>query len=223
MASSFWTTSSRYAAMNSKFSIQARINEMLCSQEAAKRLSAKDLAIQIKAIGFQCLRCGECCIGQDNSVVIFPFEIRGIIAETGYSWLEIAEPAREGECDCEGNFHTLEWRLCKDNGSCKFYGGGCRVYRTRPLLCKTYPFYLDDGALRWSDCRGLGEDMDYAKAEEIAALVLDRNIREIQEAIALLERYNDFERGASSKRGDCIVHDSEGEHRISQKAESKKA
>jgi hypothetical protein len=41
-----------------------------------------------------------------------------------------------------------------------------------------------------------------------------RHLFEIQEAIALLERYRDFERGEARKGGGCIVHDSEGEHWI---------
>jgi Fe-S-cluster containining protein len=148
-------------------------------------------------------------------VVLFPFEIRRILAETGIGWLDAVEPPKIGEWDREGNFHTLEWRIKKDGDSCKFHSEtGCKIYQTRPMLCKTYPFYLDEGTLRCSECRGLGKEIGSDEAERIATLVVKRSITEIQEAIALLERYTDFERGNPTKSGVCIVHDSEGEHHI---------
>jgi Fe-S-cluster containining protein len=120
--------------------------------EATKRISIEDLASQIRAIGFECLRCGDCCVGEDNSVVVFPFEIRRILAATGVGWLDAVEPPKIGEWDRQGNFHTLEWRIKKDGESCKFHSiAGCKIYHTRPMLCKTYPFYLDDGTLHCSE------------------------------------------------------------------------
>lgn len=67
-----------------------------------------------------------------------------------------------------------------------------------------------------SECRGLGFRIESTEANELAKQLLKRYLIEIQEAIHLLERYRDFERGAQRKGGGCIVHDSEGEHRISQ-------
>lgn len=182
---------------------------------AARGLSTERLAVQIQEMGFQCQRCGECCTGEDNSVVVFPFEIRRILETMGMDWSDVVEPPQEGEWDSDGVFHTLEWRLKKEDGSCKFYAKRkCKIYGTRPLLCSTYPFYLDNGALRCSECQGLGRKIQPSKAWEIAALLKKRCIIEICEAIALLEKYVDFERGRPGKSGQCVVHDSEGEHRI---------
>lgn len=199
---------------------EEQIRELQRSLEAAGKLSPKDLAARIQDIGFLCLLCGECCTGDENSVVVFPFEIRRLLCATGEAWEDVAEPPAVGEWDSEGNFHTIEWRLKKKkNASCKFYSPeGCRIYGARPLLCSTYPFYLDDGALRFSECRGLGGKIDFAEAEKIAAKLIERSVTEIAEAIALLKAYRDFERGRPKKGGACIVHDSEGEHRISSDA-----
>jgi uncharacterized protein len=174
------------------------------------------VAAQIREIGFQCLRCGECCTGEENSVVVFPFEIRRIMGVTGESWQETVEPPSVGEWDRGGNFHTLEWRIKKCEKSCKFHsleGCRCGIYDARPLLCSTYPFYLEDGNLLSSECRGLGRAIDSREAEKIADLLKERNIVEIREAIHLLENYKDFQRGCPGN-GACIVHDSEGEHKI---------
>ncbi len=195
---------------------EKQLDDLRIKLEEARRISEEDLAAQISEIGFVCLRCGECCAGDDNSVVVYPFEVRRIIALTGESWLDTVEPPAIGEWDIDGNFHTLEWRIKKCSKSCRFYdakGGECRAYDARPLLCSTYPFYLDGEDLRCSECRGLGRRIEPAQAGRIAALLKERNIVEILEAIALLEKYEDFQRGSPGK-GICVVHDSEGEHKI---------
>lgn len=193
----------------------SRLNEELSE---AKKLSSDHLAARIMELGFSCHLCGECCNGEDNSVVAFPREIRRICASTALPWLEVAGPPEEGEWSREGFFHTLEWRLKKDGESCRFYQKGrCVVYGDRPVLCRTYPFYLDHGELMHSECRGLGGMIEPDEAERLAGELICRQITEIEEAIALLERYQDFERadaGKGDRKGSIIVHDSEGEHRI---------
>ncbi|NMB85228.1 MAG: YkgJ family cysteine cluster protein [Methanothrix sp.] len=201
--------------MRRKDSTEVLLAKLRDDLRAARGLSTERLAAQIQEIGFQCLRCGDCCTGEDNSVVVFPFEIRRILGATAMDWSDVVEPPQEGEWDSEGIFHTLEWRLKREDGSCKFYAKcNCKIYGSRPLLCSTYPFYLDSGALRCSECRGLGRKIRPGEAWKIAALLKKRWIIEICEAIALLERYEDFERGRPGKRGLCVVHDSEGEHRV---------
>jgi Fe-S-cluster containining protein len=178
-------------------------------------LSAEQLAEQIRAIGFQCQRCGECCRGEENSVVVFPFEIRRILERTGLPWLDAVEPPEEGEWDDQGRFHTLEWRLKKEDGSCKFYRNGeCRIYQERPLLCKTYPFFLEKGVLGFSECSGLGHRADRDQALRWGALLMERRIAELEEAIALTDKFQDFCRGAAGRKTTCIVHDSEGTHQV---------
>ena len=193
----------------------AELNEELSE---AKKLTAIGLAARIRELGFSCLRCGECCRGEDNSVLVFPREVRRICAATGLAWLEVAGPPEEGEWGRDGSFHTLEWRLKKDGESCRFFQEGrCSIYRDRPLLCRTYPFYLDRGELMHSECRGLGGRIEPDEAEKIAKVLISRQITEIEEAISLLERYRDFHRGDpadSSGKGGITVHDSEGEHKI---------
>ena len=186
------------------------------SLERVKSLSVEALANQIHDIGFKCLGCGECCSGEDNSVVVFPVEARTIQAVTGLEWLEIVTPPDDGEWDKDGCFHTLEWRLKKEGESCRFFENGkCSIYPSRPGLCSTYPFYLDEGVLQYSLCRGIGGVIEPAEAKELAKGVIRRSILELTEAIALTEKFEDFERGKFNEGGVYVVHDSEGEHRIS--------
>ena len=193
-----------------------QIADLHAALEMVKSLSADALATQIIDIGFKCLGCGECCSGEDNSVVVFPVEARVIQAATGLGWLEVVRPPDLGEWDKDGCFHTLEWRLNKEGESCRFYEDGrCGIYPYRPGLCSTYPFYLDEGVLQYSLCRGIGGVIEPAEAKELALRIVHRSVLELTEAIALTEKFEDFERGRSSENGFCVVHDSEGEHRIS--------
>jgi Fe-S-cluster containining protein len=189
-----------------------RISQLREYLEFAGRISVEEVAAQIREIGFECIKCGECCIGDDNSVTVFPFEIRRIMAATGEGWRGTVQPPAEGEWDSQGNFHTLEWRIKKENCSCKFYShGGCKIYNARPFICSTYPFYLDNGILRYSECQGLGKEIEPSEAEKIASLVKERSIVEIKETIALLEKFEDFDRGKAMTKVTCIiVYDSEG-------------
>jgi Fe-S-cluster containining protein len=183
--------------------------------EEARKISIHDTADEVRRIGFECIRCGECCRGEDNSVLAFPHEIKRIISATGEKWLHVAEPPSTGEWDCDGNFHTLEWRLRRKDDNCKYYSdNGCLIYSARPALCMTYPFYLEDGLLKFSECSGLGKQISTEASIALAQKIVERYITEIEEAILLISRYEDFERGVASPDGLCIVHDSEGEHRL---------
>jgi uncharacterized protein len=197
-----------------------QIADLQAALEKVKSLSADALANQVLDIGFRCLGCGECCSGEDNSVVVFPVEVRKIQAATGLGWLEVVRPPDIGEWDKDGSFHTLEWRLKKEGESCRFYEDGrCIIYPSRPGLCSTYPFYLDEGVLQYSLCRGIGGFIEPEEAKELALRIVRRSVLELVEAIALTEKFEDFERGRSGESGDYVVHDSEGEHRISGKRE----
>lgn len=168
------------------------------------------LADEIKSIGFKCRKCARCCRAEygDNTVFIFPFEIRRICEKTGLGRDELVIPAPSEDMDSQGNIHTFEWVLRK-NGDCIFLKKGlCRIYECRPYICKTYPFYLLDGRLMISECEGIGGDITEEESRKLASLLKERYIAEIKEAIALFERFGGF---APSGSGIC-VHDSEGEH-----------
>lgn len=183
--------------------------------EEARKISVEDTANEVRWIGFECIRCGECCRGEDNSVLTFPHEVQRIIGATGEKWLDVAEPPSTGEWDCDGNFHTLEWRLRRKDDNCRYYSdSGCLIYGARPALCTTYPFYLEDGTLKFSECLGLGKKISTEASIALAEKIIGRHITEIEEAIRLISRYEDFERGVASPDGFCIVHDSQGEHRF---------
>ncbi|KCZ73073.1 putative Fe-S oxidoreductase [Candidatus Methanoperedens nitroreducens] len=199
---------------------ETKIRNLRGELDEAIRIDERQLADSIRAIGFRCRKCAQCCRAEhgDNTVSIFPFEIRRICERTGLEPEDIVTPTPSLDTDSEGNIHTFEWVLRKD-GDCIFLKSGlCKIYECRPYICKTYPFYLLEGRLMVSECMGLGGVISSEESQRIATLLKERYITEIKESILLLERFNGFNGfnglnclNPDSMRNIC-VHDSEGEH-----------
>jgi Fe-S-cluster containining protein len=200
---------------------------------AARALDVDALADAIEAIGFECTDCGACCRSDDcgeagdsteseHTATVFPDEIRALQAE-GRDWRDVARPMPYGLEDGAGE--TFEWALQTDAcGDCTFHddaAGRCTVYDDRPLICRTYPFSVAlgetsqplggvverRGPVQAHECEGLGRDIDRADAEDLAAALKERAIRELEEAIAVRDNY------APTDADGVVVHDSEGQKR----------
>lgn len=152
-------------------------------------------------------------------------------SDASRDWRDVARPMpyglTEGAEGMEGD--TFEWALQTSGcGDCTFYAeengvGACTVHDDRPLICRTYPFSValegtnqPMGAaveqvdeVRAHECEGLGRDIDREEAEELAAALKRRAIRELEEAIAVRENYE----SVTTDSGDVVVHDSEGPKR----------
>jgi Fe-S-cluster containining protein len=101
--------------------------------------------------------------------------------------------------------------------------GACTVHADRPLVCRTYPFSVAlggtsqpmgeavdaEGMVRARECEGLGRDISRADAEDLAAALKERAVRELEEAIAVRDGYEP----AGTEPGEVVVHDSEGAKR----------
>jgi Fe-S-cluster containining protein len=135
----------------------------------------------------------------------------------------------DGRSGSEPTGETFEWALQTDAcGDCVFYEeaadgtGACSVHDDRPLICETYPFSValggtsqpmgeavdEAGMVRAHECEGLGRDISRDRAEELAAALKERAVRELAEAIAVRDEYEP----ADPAEG-VVVHDSEGAKR----------
>lgn len=192
---------------------ESKISQLKKALSDAFKIDEKALSDGIRKIGFRCCKCAKCCRAEhgDNTVVLFPFEIRNIVESTGLRMNDIVSPTPSEDRDSEGNIHTFEWVLNK-KGDCTFFNCGlCKIYECRPFICKTYPFYLLDGRLMVSECDGLGGEISSDDCRNLAALLKERYICEIKEMISLLTKFRGFR---PEGKGIC-VHDSEGEHWVS--------
>lgn len=192
---------------------EIQISDLNKALDKALEIDEKDLAIQIRTIGFECRKCAQCCRSEygDNTVIVFPSEIRIIGEKKGLHRDGFVIPTPSEDRDPKGKIHTFEWVLKKKNDCIFLKNGLCEIYECRPHICITYPFYLLDGKLEVSECMGIGANISSKKSLELAALLKERYITEIKESIALLERFKGFIQDGS---GSVCVHDSEGEHWI---------
>ena len=164
-----------------------------------------------------------------HTATVFPDEIRRLQAAGDYDFRDVARPMPYGlEETAEGpEGETFEWALQTDAcGDCTFYDetdgvGACTVHEDRPLICKTYPFSValggtsqpmgeavdTEGMVRAHECEGLGRDISRAEAEELAAALKERAVRELREAIGVRDEYEPTEVDG------VVVHDSEGQKR----------
>jgi Fe-S-cluster containining protein len=146
-----------------------------------------------------------------------------------YDWRDVARPMPYG-LDEDGTGETFEWALQTDAcGDCTFYEedddgtGACSVHGSRPLICETYPFSValggtsqpmgeavdEAGMVRAHECEGLGRDISREAAEDLAAALKERAVRELREAIDVRDAYEP----ANPGDGETVVHDSEGAKR----------
>ena len=169
---------------------------------------------------------------EPHTATVFPDEIRELQAAGDYDWRDVARPMPYGldgdDGDSDASGETFEWAIQTDAcGDCTFYEesddgtGACTVHDDRPLICQTYPFSValggtsqpmgeavdGEGMVRAHECEGLGRDISREEAEELAAALKERAIREIEEAIAVRENYEPRDVDG------VVVHDSEGQKR----------
>ena len=130
--------------------------------------------------------------------------------------------------DFEGNIHAFGWVLRrKINGDCIFLQkdtGRCRIYPMRPMLCVTYPFYIEELKLHTCECEGLGYSISAEDSRKLAEELHCRYVSELGDMLTVYENYVDFKRGDDGpeltkknlENGRCtyVVHDSTGVAKI---------
>ncbi|MBS1259136.1 MAG: hypothetical protein MAG551_02202 [Candidatus Scalindua arabica] len=114
---------------------------------------------------FECQRCGNCCRGEPGTVWMNKREIEDTSALLGISPNQFA---KENLRVINGRISLLEY----DNGDCIMYNDkGCKIYETRPLQCKTFPFWKSNlrNASEWKEqgktCPGIGKGKLYTVKE----------------------------------------------------------
>lgn len=136
---------------------------------------------------------------------------------------ELLELLREN-IDFEGSIHAFGWALRrKTNGDCIYYSeniGRCGIYPVRPMLCRTYPFYLEELKLQTCECEGLGYPISPENSRKLAEKLLYRYFSELEDTLAVYENYVDFRTGDNGPelakqnlekgRYTYVVHDSTG-------------
>jgi Fe-S-cluster containining protein len=209
-----------------RFNILDAVKDLKVKRSMADKPIINEMAKQLVSIGFECLKCGDCCRARsgDNTVMLFPDEIRLIMDTHGMDLDDICEPSVPQFIDYSGILHCFEWVLKRhSNWDCRFIqtDNTCMLYQQRPWICSTYPFFLlfTNGAskpdIMVSECKGIGRPMKEEDAIKLVELLKGRLLAEITEEIMLLENLEGFEdwdyiKDHSRPRFSIAVHDSRG-------------
>lgn len=221
------------------------IQELKQELANASNISTGTIAAKIEDIGFSCLMCGKCCRREfgDNRVLLIPQEIQVISDHTILEAHEIATPATSDGSDSDlidtdGKIHTFGWMLArKSNGDCNFIedaetSNKCTIHDVHPMLCRTYPFYMQDMELHISECEGLERKISPEESLKLASDVIDRYVAELKDTIALYEKFEEIatkqestEVAATDPCGKkdivYVVHDSNGTHEFIRELDDK--
>lgn len=116
---------------------------------------------------FECQRCGHCCSGAPGTVYVSAAEAAAIADHLGINLerlrIKYLYPFRD-------SYSIRE----TDDGRCRFYGDGCRIYAVRPQQCRSYPFWLDNlrSERHWRTamraCPGIGRGACIPKTQILA-------------------------------------------------------
>ncbi len=114
-----------------------------------------------EGLRFECQKCGNCCRGEPGVVWISKREVKNISNSMGISPDLFAKKYLRF---INGRISLLE----HDNGDCVMYNSGCTVYETRPLQCRTFPYWTSNLKTRteWKEqkkmCPGIGKGKLYS-------------------------------------------------------------
>ena len=128
--------------------------------------------LSIQKYYFKCSSCGACCTYKDNidntvyirydeiikisknynipfDSIVSPFYPDVITYKKKYGIYYIKKYLKKlkEQIDNNVNIHIFGWKLKKkSDGNCIFYNKStkkCLIYKSRPSLCYTYPYYID--------------------------------------------------------------------------------
>ncbi|MDC7225852.1 MAG: YkgJ family cysteine cluster protein [Spirochaetales bacterium] len=126
---------------------------------------------------FECQRCSACCRHEPGYVFLSKNDLDALVDETGLSEQDfLLKYCRTVDLGGIKRISLIE----KKNYDCIFWTEeGCRVYKARPVQCRTYPFWISylEEEKDWKDlaksCPGVGKGPIVSK-EEIEKRIAER-------------------------------------------------
>ncbi|AAM07439.1 TPA: YkgJ family cysteine cluster protein [Methanosarcina acetivorans] len=146
--------------------IETRLTEVREELRDLKNFPDSKFVGIIKELGFRCELCARCCTKEFNDhVFLLDSDLEIIKQIDPYA----VTPAPYYEfCDQNGRFYVSGYALkTKPDGSCIFLENKrCRIYESRPSICRVYPHMLhreadETGKVDWRQISGLNEHGSY--------------------------------------------------------------
>ena len=159
--------------------IDTRLAEMHEELRDLRNFPDSEFVGIIRELGFKCELCARCCTKEFNDHV---FLLDSDLERIRQIDPDAVTPAPYYEfCDQNDRFYVSGYALkTKPDGSCVFLENKrCRIYQSRPLICRVYPHMLhreadEFGKVDWRQISGLNEhgsyhsDLDDPACKEIA-------------------------------------------------------
>jgi Fe-S-cluster containining protein len=141
-----------------------------------------------KGLKFECAKCGSCCNGAPGIIIVLDEEISHIS-----EFLELDRDLFIERC----LYPYLDGYSIRedDTGRCIFFENGCAIYPTRPLQCRTFPFWFTNlrSEKTWKtaslSCPGIGKGRLYTKEELLEIIMASLNFyKPFCHALGLIEK-----------------------------------
>ena len=120
-----------------------------------------------EGLSFECRRCGTCCTGAPGTVYVAPDETMPLAKYLG---LQLSELIHQHLYPFKDSFSIRE----DDNGNCRFFDQGCRIYPVRPFQCRSFPFWFSNlrSEAIWKQvclqCPGIGKGQWFSREQLMA-------------------------------------------------------
>lgn len=166
--------------------IGRRLDALRQELAALEEYPKETLAGIVRDVGFACDCCTKCCTREFNDHVF--------LLDTDTAVVRSIEPAALVPapcfelCDQHGRFYVSGYALrTTPGGACLFLQDGrCRIYASRPSICRIYPYMLhrepdERGAVDWRQVSGLDRHGTY------------HNAISVEESLAIAGEVKDYE------------------------------
>ncbi|MDR0312473.1 MAG: YkgJ family cysteine cluster protein [Treponema sp.] len=134
----------------------------------------KNLPFYAKGLSFSCTRCSDCCRHESGYVFLSENDVSRLACECQLAIDQFIKTY----CRWIPSLTNIERLSLKEKADldCIFWDSGCKVYNSRPLQCRVFPFWPDIMRSRefWertgATCPGVDQGLAYSM-EEIEALL----------------------------------------------------
>ncbi len=120
-------------------------------------------------LSFECKKCSACCRYEPGYVYLNETDITRLIKETGLKKDEFLN----NYCKTIyiGNLPKISLKEYENNDCIFWEGGGCKVYNSRPMQCRSFPFWEKNivSIEKWNEleksCPGVNKGRLYSQKE----------------------------------------------------------
>jgi Fe-S-cluster containining protein len=134
----------------------------------------KNQPFYAKGLSFSCTRCSACCRFESGYVFLSETDVSALAKECNLTSDEFIK----AHCRWIPSVNSTERLSLKEKADldCIFWNSGCKVYNSRPLQCRAFPFWpsvlnsKEAWELAAESCPGMNQGKLYSP-QEIEALL----------------------------------------------------